>query len=152
VAEKENRVTVTIFGEEYSLKGTASSSHMAKLAQYVDQRMHEMAERLPKIGTAKIAVLAALTIADDLYKLDKQHHRLTEMFEEEWKARKERLTEGQAERQVAEEAAGEAAAADAATAVSEETATAADEDDDSSPGDAGNNGGDTGASGSLWDR
>ncbi len=148
MAEKENRVTVTIFGEEYSLKGTASSSHMAKLAQYVDQRMHEMAERLPKIGTAKIAVLAALTIADDLYKLDKQHHRLTEMFEEEWKARKERLTEGQA----AGEAAGEAAAANAATAVSEETAAAADEDDRPSPGDAGNSGGDAGVSGRLWDR
>jgi len=70
-------VTVSIFGQEYTLKGDAESDYVQKLAQFVDERMNEVARNSSIASTAKVAILAAVNIADELFR--EQHKRLENM-------------------------------------------------------------------------
>jgi len=60
--------TVKIYGENYPLKTTESAARLEELARYVDTRMREVAASGKVVVTSKIAVLAALHIADDLFR------------------------------------------------------------------------------------
>ena len=60
-------VTVEIFGQEYKIKGDADPDHMAEIARYVDDKMREVAQGPPVGSLAKIGILAALNIADELF-------------------------------------------------------------------------------------
>jgi cell division protein ZapA len=60
-----NRVTFTVFGDEYTVFTTASPSYVKRLAQRVDAVMRRLAERSPRLAPARLAVLAALSLADE---------------------------------------------------------------------------------------
>ena len=60
-------VTVEIFGQEYRIRGDADPDHMAEIARYVDEKMKEIAQGAPVGSLAKIGILAALNIADELF-------------------------------------------------------------------------------------
>jgi len=62
------RTTVEIFGRRFELRGSEGSEHLEELARYVDRRMRELAKVSPQVDTAKLAVLAALNIADELFR------------------------------------------------------------------------------------
>ncbi len=62
------RTTVEIFGRRFELRATEPSEHLQQLASYVDRRMRELAEVSPHVDTAKLAVLTALNIADELFR------------------------------------------------------------------------------------
>jgi cell division protein ZapA len=61
-------VTVTIYGHEYTLKGEADSGYVEKVADFVDRKMCEVAENSAVASTAKVAILAAINIADELFR------------------------------------------------------------------------------------
>ena len=61
-------VTVTIFGREYTLKGDADAEYVRQVADFVDQRMGEVAKNSTVASTAKVAILAAVNIADELFR------------------------------------------------------------------------------------
>ncbi|NOX97676.1 MAG: cell division protein ZapA [Nitrospirae bacterium] len=69
---KDKLTQVTIFGTEYSLKGDEDREYMEELSNYVNKRMKEVSEHSALVSTAKVAVLAALRIADELYQLRKE--------------------------------------------------------------------------------
>ncbi len=83
--KEKHRVTVKILGEEYVMKGSASPEYITKLAEYVDALMREVAERNPRLSTAGIAVLAALNLADEVFRLREQRDRLSEVSEKRWR-------------------------------------------------------------------
>jgi cell division protein ZapA len=56
---------VEIFGEVYHVRGGDESGHLQELADLVDRKMREVSERV-KGDTARIAILAALNLADEL--------------------------------------------------------------------------------------
>ena len=56
---------VEIFGEVYSVRGSDENGRLQELADLVDRKMREVAERV-KGDTARIAILAALNLADEL--------------------------------------------------------------------------------------
>jgi cell division protein ZapA len=60
---------VQIFGQTYSIQGELDESYVHKLAAYVDQKMNAIASMAPMADLQKTAVLAALTIADELHTL-----------------------------------------------------------------------------------
>lgn len=62
------RTTVEIFGRRYELRTTEPNEHVEELARYVDRRMRELAEVSPHVDTARLAVLVALNIADELFR------------------------------------------------------------------------------------
>jgi cell division protein ZapA len=63
-------VTVNIFREVLTLHGTADPDFVRRLAAYVDERMREVAEKVPHAPFQRVAVLAALNIAADLFFLE----------------------------------------------------------------------------------
>lgn len=74
----KNRVAVTIMGEEYILRGSSSSEDMHRVGSYVDRLMRTLAEQNMQMSKHKIAVLAALNLADELLKLKEEDKRIQE--------------------------------------------------------------------------
>ena len=68
----ENFVKVSIYGQEYTIKAPADATYIKNIAEYVDERMREVQEELstPQVP-AKIAILAAMNIADELFTKNK---------------------------------------------------------------------------------
>ena len=64
----KNGVKVEIFGTEYRIKGDANGDYIKQVAGLVDERMRQIAEASVTGSVAKIAILAAVNIADELLK------------------------------------------------------------------------------------
>ena len=60
-------VTVKIFGEDYRIAGDGDPRRIHELAHYVDEKMRAVKERMVSVHPAKVAVLASLNIADELF-------------------------------------------------------------------------------------
>ena len=63
----ENRVTVSICGEDYTLVAEEAPSYMQKVGGYVDAKLSELLSAA-KVGRSDAAVLAAVNITDELFK------------------------------------------------------------------------------------
>jgi len=61
-------VRVEIFDQAYNLRGS-DPQYILKLAEYVDSKMRTVAEATNTIDTVRLAVLAALNIADEYHLL-----------------------------------------------------------------------------------
>ena len=59
---------VEIFGRQFELRSSHPGEQLEELARFVDRRMRELAEVSPHVDTAKLAVLTALNIADELFR------------------------------------------------------------------------------------
>lgn len=66
---QKNKVVVKIMERDYTLVSEDSREHMQRVANYVDDKMHETFEGNKKLSTSMIAVLTALNIADELHKV-----------------------------------------------------------------------------------
>ncbi len=56
-----------IFDQTYNLSGVGNEEYLHELACYVDSKMRAVAEAAHTVDSLKVAVLAALNIADELY-------------------------------------------------------------------------------------
>ncbi|MBD3258911.1 cell division protein ZapA [candidate division GN15 bacterium] len=63
----ENRIVVRIFGEEYPIAGSGDPAYISRIADLVDSRMQEVSERSQTKARDKVAILAALSLASELY-------------------------------------------------------------------------------------
>jgi len=79
---KSNRVTVSIYGEEYIVRGAEDPSYIQMLAAYVDRKMNMIGQRNTSLSTGKIAVLVALNLADELSKLQEDYDQLLRSMDE----------------------------------------------------------------------
>ncbi len=69
MADKSNQVTVEILGHTYTVKAGAEPGYVEELARYVDAQMREVSRSAGAVDTVRIAVLAALNIADEAFRL-----------------------------------------------------------------------------------
>lgn len=69
-------VRVEIFDQSYNLRGS-DGEYIQSLAAYVDARMRQIAEQTATIDSLRLAVLAALNIADELHVLKRKHETVT---------------------------------------------------------------------------
>ena len=60
---------VEIFGQSYTIRGELNETYIRELAAYVDEKMRLILDSTSTVDTQKIAVLAALSIADELHTL-----------------------------------------------------------------------------------
>lgn len=81
------RVAVSIFNEEYVVKGEENPEYIEMLASFVDRRMKMIQQRSPSLSSTKVAVLTALNLADELNKLQEDYDELVKNLEEEKKSR-----------------------------------------------------------------
>ena len=66
--DSKNVVQVQIFGHNYTIRGEADQEYILGVAAYVDRKMREITEKLPVASLSKVAILASLNIADELFK------------------------------------------------------------------------------------
>lgn len=59
-------VRVEIFDQGYNLRGT-DPDYILKLAEYVDTKMRAVSQQTHTVDTARLAVLAAINIADEFH-------------------------------------------------------------------------------------
>ncbi len=73
-------IEIEIFGQKYKIrvKGEEDEAYIGHLTSFVDERMHEVAVKSKSGDAAKIAVLAALNIADELFLSQKKMDQLNE--------------------------------------------------------------------------
>lgn len=75
-------VTVKIFGHEYTLKGEADVEYVQKVAEFVDRKMNEVSSNSTVASTTKVAILAAVNIADELFREHQKRHEALSMLDE----------------------------------------------------------------------
>jgi cell division protein ZapA len=61
-------VRVEIFDQVYNLRGS-NADHILKLAEYVDTKMRAVSQQTSTVDSVRLAVLAALNIADEYHVL-----------------------------------------------------------------------------------
>jgi len=69
MAEKPNLVHVEIFGQSYAVRAGADPGYVEKLAAHVDEQMREVSRAGGAVDSVRIAVLAALNLADECFRL-----------------------------------------------------------------------------------
>jgi cell division protein ZapA len=65
-------IPVEINGQRYPIRSTLDPEYVARLAGYVDEKMRAAAESTPTGDSLRLAVLAALNIADELFRCKDQ--------------------------------------------------------------------------------
>src|SRR5205085_7845090 len=68
---KNTSVRVEIFDQAYNLRGS-DPDYILKLAEYVDGKMRAVAEQTATVDSVRLAVLAALNIADEYHLLKRK--------------------------------------------------------------------------------
>lgn len=64
-------VRVEIFDQVYNLRGS-DAAYILKLAEYVDAKMRAVSEQTATVDSVRLAVLAALNIADEYHLLKRR--------------------------------------------------------------------------------
>ncbi|WP_246483945.1 cell division protein ZapA [Heyndrickxia vini] len=66
---EKNRITVGIYGHQYTIVGEDSANHIRQVASLVDEKMREIKSKNPSLDTSKLAVLTAVNAVHDYLKL-----------------------------------------------------------------------------------
>lgn len=72
-------IRVDIYDQGYHLRGT-DPEYIADLAEYVDTKMRLISQQAATVESLKVAVLAALNIADELHVLKRKYDSLTQDY------------------------------------------------------------------------
>ena len=73
-------IHVDIYDQSYNLRGT-DADYIQKLADYVDTKMRAVAEKTSTADSLRVAVLAALNIADEYHLLKKKYDSIANVYE-----------------------------------------------------------------------
>jgi cell division protein ZapA len=61
-------VPVEIAGQRYPIRSSLDPEYVARLAAYVDEKMRAAADTSPSGDSMRLAVIAALNVADELFR------------------------------------------------------------------------------------
>lgn len=77
-------VSVQIHGQRYPIRSTLDQEYVARLAAYVDERIRIAADASPSGDSLRLAVLAALNIADELFRCRENTRQRSGEVAERW--------------------------------------------------------------------
>ncbi len=69
MAKQGDGIRVTIYDQEYFMRGDLDEAYIQKLAAYLDTKMRSIAERTRTVDSLRVAILAGLNIADEYHQL-----------------------------------------------------------------------------------
>ncbi len=70
---REGQLTqVEIFGQSYNLRGTGDAAYVQELAAFLDAKMNQIADSTSTVDSLKVAILAALNIADEFHQIKRE--------------------------------------------------------------------------------
>ena len=68
-------IRVEIYNQTYNIRSDGDSEYITQLAEFVDGRMREISSGTLTVDSLKVAILAALHIADELHRLKRLHEQ-----------------------------------------------------------------------------
>jgi cell division protein ZapA len=68
MAESTHVVPIHVQGQQYPIRTTLDPEYVMRLAAFVDDKMRAASESTPSGDSLRLAVLAALNIADELFR------------------------------------------------------------------------------------
>lgn len=68
-------IKVEIYNQTYNIRGDGNNEYIQQLAAYVDVKMREIASSTLTVDSLRVAILAALNIADELHQLRKRQEQ-----------------------------------------------------------------------------
>jgi cell division protein ZapA (FtsZ GTPase activity inhibitor) len=98
MSEDKTQMEVTIFGQTLKIRGDADPEMTLKLAEFVDQKMRDAVPSTMSLSNvlynervARVAILAALNIAEELFQLRAEKENEKNLIEEKASAMLELL-------------------------------------------------------------
>lgn len=76
-------IKVDIYGQVYPINAELDETYVRKIAAYVDEKMRLISDAAKTVDTQKVAVLAALAIADELHRLREERGEREEILKEQ---------------------------------------------------------------------
>ena len=68
-------IRVEIYNQTYNIRSDGDTEYIIQLAEFVDSRMREISSGTLTVDSLKVAILAALHIADELHRLKHVHEQ-----------------------------------------------------------------------------
>ncbi len=81
----KNVLKIRIYGAEYSVSSYEDITHIKKVAEYVDEKMRMVDASVRVDSSLKVAILACVNIASELFKLREEYQRISDQLEEKIK-------------------------------------------------------------------
>ena len=75
--DKSATIQVEIFGQTYRVRAGTEPGYVEQLAKHVDAEMREVGRQAGAVDSVRVAVLAALNIADECFQLRAQQGEAT---------------------------------------------------------------------------
>ena len=97
MVDRPESIRVNIGNREYSIRGDGDPGYIAEIAHFVDMKMRQMTDNITMASTAKVAILAALNITDELFKKEQQAREQEESHSEMIARLSERIEKALAE-------------------------------------------------------
>src|SRR6266481_6530610 len=68
-------IRVEIYNQTYNIRSDGDTEYIIQLAEFVDSRMREISSGTLTVDSLKVAILAALHIADELHRIKQTHEQ-----------------------------------------------------------------------------
>ncbi len=72
----EQTIRVEIYNQNYSIRSDGDNEYIHRLAEYVDGKMRDISSGTLTVDSLKVAILAALHIADEYHQLKNQQQQV----------------------------------------------------------------------------
>ncbi len=60
---------VSILNQKFIIKSDADERYVQKVSDYINKKIHDITSHTKSVSTLRVAILAALNVADDFFKL-----------------------------------------------------------------------------------
>ena len=82
MAKEPQSIRVVIYDQEYFMRGDLNREYIEKLAQYLDTKMRSIAERTRTVDTLRVAMLAALNVADEYHQMKARYEEVAQQMDQ----------------------------------------------------------------------
>jgi len=82
MSKEPQSIRVVIYDQEYFMRGDLNREYIEKLAQYLDAKMRSIAERTRTVDTLRVAMLAALNVADEYHQMKARYEEVTQHMDQ----------------------------------------------------------------------
>ena len=64
---------IGIMGQKFTIKSDSDEDYVQRIAGYVDQKINEVMQSTKSVASLNVAILAAMNIADEFFKFQRNH-------------------------------------------------------------------------------
>ena len=89
----KKQTEVRIFGQTYTISGESDEKYVSELARYVDSKMKGLSKSAKNVPPNKLALLAAVNITHELFKLRDEKNQKDQVVESKTKDMIDRIDE-----------------------------------------------------------